>query len=250
MRGITARGSNVTCVCRPWLIGRRWACDGDRQAGFRVRELNPPGMERDRARSLVARLRSGSKAAAAVSFLHRFGSRLNHHVPSYFQSLEHLLRYCARPPFALERLSVTRGPDGRITRFRYVLPRHKAANWVGPARAALSNSHQLSFSTGSRISCRRRGGSGIGITASFRPITSSGGPSRRWQSGMSASNARRRPLGMGATGAPQEATATRLTRPKMVAVSGQVDVRPAQTSARSPPTPCNSERIRGLAAPR
>jgi len=23
-------------------------------------------------------------------------------VPSYFQSLEHLLRYCARPPFALE----------------------------------------------------------------------------------------------------------------------------------------------------
>ena len=30
-------------------------------------------------------------------------------VPSYFQSLEHLLRYCARPPFALERLSVIRG---------------------------------------------------------------------------------------------------------------------------------------------
>ena len=29
-------------------------------------------------------------------------------VPSYFQSLEHLLRSCARPPFALERLSVTR----------------------------------------------------------------------------------------------------------------------------------------------
>jgi len=32
-------------------------------------------------------------------------------VPSYFRSLEHLLRYCARPPFALERLSVIRGPD-------------------------------------------------------------------------------------------------------------------------------------------
>jgi hypothetical protein len=31
-------------------------------------------------------------------------------VPSYFQSLEHLLRYCARPPFALERLSVTPRP--------------------------------------------------------------------------------------------------------------------------------------------
>jgi len=54
--------------------------------------------------------------------------------PSYFQSLEHLLRSCARPPFALERLSVIRGPDGRITKVRDVLPRHKAANWVGPGR--------------------------------------------------------------------------------------------------------------------
>ena len=52
-------------------------------------------------------------------------------VPSYFQSLEHLLRSFARPPFALERLSVIRGPDGRIACIRYVLPRHKAANWVG-----------------------------------------------------------------------------------------------------------------------
>jgi hypothetical protein len=49
-----------------------------------------------------------------------------------------LLRYCARPPFALERLSVIRGPDGRITRIRYVLPRHKAANWVGPGRGRKS----------------------------------------------------------------------------------------------------------------
>ena len=30
---------------------------------------------------------------------------LDRNVPSYFRSLEHLLRYCARPPFALERLS-------------------------------------------------------------------------------------------------------------------------------------------------
>jgi hypothetical protein len=59
-------------------------------------------------------------------------------VPSYFQSLEHLLRYCARPPFALERLFVTRDARGRITRVRYVLPRHKAANWVGPGRARKS----------------------------------------------------------------------------------------------------------------
>ena len=59
-------------------------------------------------------------------------------VPSYFQSLEHLLRYCARPPFALERLSVIRGPDGRIARIRYGLPRHEAANWVGPGRGRTS----------------------------------------------------------------------------------------------------------------
>ena len=39
-------------------------------------------------------------------------------VPSYFQSLEHLLRYCARPPFALERLSVIRGPAGRPSPLR------------------------------------------------------------------------------------------------------------------------------------
>ena len=49
-------------------------------------------------------------------------------VPSHFQSLEHLLRYCARPPFALERLSVIRDADGRIARIRYLMPRHKAAN--------------------------------------------------------------------------------------------------------------------------
>ncbi|NBS33267.1 MAG: hypothetical protein EBS83_10825 [Planctomycetia bacterium] len=55
-------------------------------------------------------------------------------MPSYFQSLEHLLRYCARPPFALERLSLIRGEDGRIACVHYVLPRHKADNWVGPGR--------------------------------------------------------------------------------------------------------------------
>ena len=59
-------------------------------------------------------------------------------VPSYFRSLEHLLRSFARPSFALERLSVIRGPDGRATRVRYVLPRHKAANWVGRGRGRKS----------------------------------------------------------------------------------------------------------------
>jgi len=59
---------------------------------------------------------------------------LDRDVLSYFQSLEHLLRYCAPPPFALHRLSVIRGPDGRITRIRYRMPRHKAADWVGTGR--------------------------------------------------------------------------------------------------------------------
>jgi hypothetical protein len=54
------------------------------------------------------------------------------------ESLEHLLRYCARPPFPLERLSIRRGEDGRIAHVRYVLPRHKAANWVGPGRGRKS----------------------------------------------------------------------------------------------------------------
>jgi len=62
--------------------------------------------------------------------------------PSYFRSSEHLLRYCARPPFALERLSVSRGADGQIAGIRYVLPRHWvtiwAANWVGPSRSRKS----------------------------------------------------------------------------------------------------------------
>jgi hypothetical protein len=63
---------------------------------------------------------------------------LDRDVPSYSQSLEHLLRYCARPPFALERLSVIRGADGRIAKVRSLLPRHKAATWVGPGRGRKS----------------------------------------------------------------------------------------------------------------
>jgi len=53
-------------------------------------------------------------------------------VPSYFRSLEHLLRYCARPAFALERLALLSGHDGSPERIRYTLPRHKRGQWVGP----------------------------------------------------------------------------------------------------------------------
>ena len=83
----------------------------------------------DAAADMLAWENSGFSIDASVRI-----TLIDRDVQSYFRSLEHLLRYCARPPFALERLSVIRGADGRITRVRYVLPRHKAANWVGPGR--------------------------------------------------------------------------------------------------------------------
>ena len=131
---------------------------------------------------------------------------LDRDVPSYFQGLEHLLRYCARPPFALERLSMIRGPAVRIARVRYVLPRHKAANWGGGGAGgsprgrepmASSNSRRLSSSTGSPISCRRRASTGIGITGCSPRITSSRLPSRHMTKGnMSASRVMPRLVGM------------------------------------------------------
>ncbi|MEI6506112.1 MAG: transposase [Planctomycetota bacterium] len=85
------------------------------------------------AADMLAWVNSGFSVDASVRI-----TVLDRDVPSYFQSLEHLLRYCARPPFALERLSVIRDADGRIIRIRYVLPRHKAAAWVGPGRGRKS----------------------------------------------------------------------------------------------------------------
>ena len=85
------------------------------------------------AADMLAWVNSGFSVDASVRI-----TLIDRDVPSYFRSLEHLLRYCARPPFALERLSVLRGPDGRIARIRYVLPRHKAATWVGPGRCRKS----------------------------------------------------------------------------------------------------------------
>lgn len=56
-------------------------------------------------------------------------------VPSYTKSVEHLVRYCARPAFALERLSVVGGRDDQPERIRYTLSRHKRGQWVGPGRS-------------------------------------------------------------------------------------------------------------------
>jgi hypothetical protein len=95
---------------------------------FRMQRL----LDADAAADMLARENSGFLVDASVRI-----TLIDRDVPSYFQSLEHLLRYCARPPFALERLSVIRGADGRIVRIRYVLPRHKAVTWVGPDTISL-----------------------------------------------------------------------------------------------------------------
>ena len=65
----------------------------------------------------------------------------------------------------------------------------------------------------SRASCRRRGSTGIATTGCLHPTTSSGGPSRRWQSGMSASGKTPRPADIRTTVAPQEAVVTRIESP-------------------------------------
>ena len=83
----------------------------------------------------------------------------------------------------------------------------------GFARAvcmAWSNSRRLSSSTGSPISCRRRGSIGIATTGCLRPITGCEKPSRHSRSATSASNARPRPVGMGTTVARRGAAATQI----------------------------------------
>jgi hypothetical protein len=96
---------------------------------FRLAHL----LDASAAADMLAWENSGFSIDASVRI-----SLIDRDVPSYFQSLEHLLQYCARPPFAIERLSVTRDAGGRATKVRYVLHRHKAANWVGPGRGRKS----------------------------------------------------------------------------------------------------------------
>ena len=86
-------------------------------------------LDADAAADMLARENSGFSVDASVRItLFRLQLRV------YCQPLEHLLRYCARPPFALERLSVMRGEDGRIACVRYVLPR--LSNKWGPPQFA------------------------------------------------------------------------------------------------------------------
>jgi len=55
-------------------------------------------------------------------------------VCAYCKPLEHLVRYCARPAFALDRLAVIGAGDESPERIRYTLPRHKRGQWIGSGR--------------------------------------------------------------------------------------------------------------------
>jgi hypothetical protein len=84
------------------------------------------GVTSDASAPAAARPRLG-----AVSYLHRFGSALNHHVHLLVCATEGVFvpaadgAGCDASPAFL--------PARQIARIRYVLPRHKAANWVGPS---------------------------------------------------------------------------------------------------------------------
>ena len=100
---------------------------------FRMQRL----LDAAAAADMLAQENSGFSVDASVRI-----TIIDRDVPSYFRSLEHLLRSFARPPFAIERLSVIRAPNSRATEVRYVLPRRWvtiwAANWVGRGRGRKS----------------------------------------------------------------------------------------------------------------
>ena len=132
---------------------------------FRMQRL----LDSAAAADMLAWENSGFSVDASVRI-----TLIDRDVPSYFRSLEHLLRYCCRD---IRRRT---GSDPVA-----------AASPRGRGPMASSTSRLLSFSTGSPISCRRRASIGTGITECLHPTTSSGGPSRRLRSGTSESAKRR-----------------------------------------------------------
>ncbi len=88
-----------------------------------------------------------------------------------------------------------------------------AASPRGRGPMASSSSRRLSFWTGSPISSRRRGSTGIATTEYSRRTTSCEKPSRRWPSGTLASHGRPRTAGMGTKVATLEAVVTRIKSP-------------------------------------
>ena len=103
--------ATVTQRVRRRLV--RWFC----RKGF---------LSREAAADMLTWQHSGFSVDASVRI-----SLADRDVPEHFRSLEHLLRYCARPAFALERLSVVPGTGNRPERVRYTLPRHKRGRLGG-----------------------------------------------------------------------------------------------------------------------
>ena len=137
------------------------------------------GVTRDANALASARPRLGG-----ISFLHRFGSALNHHVH---------LHAC-------------------VTDEVFVPPAAEAGCDTPPAFLPARPIMQADLAAlTERV--RRRGSTGIGITGCLRRITSCEKPLRRSPSATSASGATPLPAGMGATVTPREAAVTRLKSP-------------------------------------
>jgi hypothetical protein len=134
--GFSCKGRGVCPSCN----GRRMA----QTAAHLVDRVIPPVPVRQWVISVPKRLRcflaDRPEAVTALRFSIDSSVRValaDRDVPDYFKSLEHLLRYCARPAFALERLFLLEARDGRPERIRYALSRHKRGTWIGPlARAS------------------------------------------------------------------------------------------------------------------
>jgi len=71
-------------------------------------------LSREAAADMLIWQHSGFSVDASVRI-----SLADRDVPEYFQNLEHLLRYYARPTFAVQRLSVGSGTDDKPERVRY-----------------------------------------------------------------------------------------------------------------------------------
>jgi len=105
----------------------------------------PQLLDADAAADKFARENSGFSVDASVRT-----TLIDLDVPSYFQSLEHVLKYCTRLRFALERLSVIRDADGRISRVRTAL----AVGNVGKQRDAANSGHDAEDCCGARAKPR------------------------------------------------------------------------------------------------
>ena len=131
----SADGSSVMFHAARPLTASDLATDTQRVRLRLVRWFRRKGfLSREAAADMLAWQHSGFSVDASVRI-----TLADRDVPGYFRSLEHLLRYCAWPAFALDRLSVVPGPSYRPERAHYTLPRHKRRNWVGPGPVVSSN---------------------------------------------------------------------------------------------------------------